>query len=657
MANAQEYINQKYPTKEKRGEIKILRLERKDLEGHLDLSDFVNLEKLYCSENELVGIDLSLTHPEKMTYLDIGNNNFAPSDLSLFSKFINLKVLSIGADKEEKVKLNKYNRFYGSLEPLKSLKLNTLDIRATDINEGLEFLSDSLDSILCEPVRDDAKVKTIHELTKPYYNRLSNAFDIKKCKDYFITLLRRKITELEKESACLEKQLEEIKKLGEEELKILQAELTNIGENLQKEIKEKERVIKELETNLTREEKDNQKLKEYLEEEKHTLEKLKENLEEIQKNRDELQEEYRKFKEEQTKELNLINEQLQEAGKKIKELETKVLESESKKEELEEAKKKLVEDSEHWHGRVSSLEKDLKRAEEELKKKEKMLESLIDGTREKEDLQQKIKVDKVKMNAIKDEKDKAERELIITNNGLQEIEKQLDNLAIEVDSIMREKKSKILEKERLIRQKSWWEKKPITSALKVVGFGKWAERARKIDSLEEEIEDLSRDEESKKAQLEVIGKSEKIMKGIRIISIEEELADVNNKLADANETLADVNKKLADKNTNYQKLYEENESQKSQIENLLTYQKYAEISLQIKKEKSECKLSKPAQKALEELFNKVQDEQNELVKDVKEKSFEDWGLEEAEKKKINSFLDKYTELLKLENELIDKQQT
>lgn len=651
MANAQEYINQKYPTKEKRGEIKILRLERKDLEGHLDLSDFVNLEKLYCSDNELVGIDLSLTHPEKMTYLDIGNNNFAPSDLSLFSKFINLKVLSIGADKEEKIKLNKYNRFYGSLEPLKSLKLNTLDIRATDINEGLEFLSDSLDSILCEPVRDDAKVKTIHELTKPYYNRLSNAFDIKKCKDYFITLLRRKVTELEKESACLEKQLEEIKKLGEEELKILQAELTNKGENLQKEIKEKERVIKELETNLTREEKDNQKLKEDLEEEKHTLEKLKEKLEEIQKNRDELQEEYRKFKEEQTKQLNLINEQLQEAGKKIKELETKVLESESKKEELEEAKKKLVEDSEHWQGRVSSLEKDLKRAEEELKKKEKMLESLIDGTREKEDLQQKIKVDKVKMNAIKDKKDKAERELIITNNGLQEIEKQLDNLATEIDNIMREKKSKILEKGRLIRQKNWWEKKPITSALKVIGFGKWAERARKIDSLEEEIEDLSRDEESKKAQLEVIGKSEKIMKGI---SIKEELADVK--------------KKLADKNADYQKLYEENKSQKNKIENLLTYKKYAEISLQIKKGKSD-KLSKPAQKARKELFNKVEDERNKLVKeskaiesmelseDVKEKSFKDWGLEEEEKEKINSLLDKYTELLKLENELIDKQQT
>ncbi|CAB4409214.1 unnamed protein product [Rhizophagus irregularis] len=651
MANAQEYINQKYPTKEKRGEIKILRLERKDLEGHLDLSDFVNLEKLYCSDNELVGIDLSLTHPEKMTYLDIGNNNFAPSNLSLFSKFINLKVLSIGTDKEEKIKLNKYNRFYGSLEPLKSLKLNTLDIRATDINEGLEFLSDSLDSFLCEPVRDDAKVKTIHEMTKPYYNRLSNAFDIKKCKDYFITLLRCKVTELEKESACLEKQLEEIKKLGEEELKILQAELTNKGENLQKEIKEKERVIKELETNLTREEKDNQKLKEDLEEEKHTLEKLKEKLEEIQKNRDELQEEYRKFKEEQTKQLNLINEQLQEAGKKIKELETKVLESESKKEELEEAKKKLVEDSEHWQGRVSSLEKDLKRAEEELKKKEKMLESLIDGTREKEDLQQKIKVDKVKMNAIKDKKDKAERELIITNNGLQEIEKQLDNLATEIDNIMREKKSKILEKGRLIRQKNWWEKKPITSALKVIGFGKWAERARKIDSLEEEIEDLSRDEESKKAQLEVIGKSEKIMKGI---SIKEELADVK--------------KKLADKNADYQKLYEENKSQKSKIENLLTYKKYAKISLQIKKGKSD-KLSKPAQKARKELFNKVEDERNKLVKeskaiesmelseDVKEKSFKDWGLEEEEKEKINSLLDKYTELLKLENELIDKQQT
>jgi len=70
LIQAQGYINQKYPTKEKRAKIKELNISswsRKDqkekndwknLEDELDLSDFVNLKKLDCSCNFLTNIIL-----------------------------------------------------------------------------------------------------------------------------------------------------------------------------------------------------------------------------------------------------------------------------------------------------------------------------------------------------------------------------------------------------------------------------------------------------------------------------------------------------------------------------------------------------------------------------------------------------------------------
>src|SRR6185312_9433846 len=110
MVNAQEYLDQNYP-KEERKNIKGLEINDKNLEGHLDLRDFVNLEGLKCSENELTSIDLSnnrklevincsnnlLTDidfsyqdPEKLWGIDIKNNNLSSRDLSCFASFVNL---------------------------------------------------------------------------------------------------------------------------------------------------------------------------------------------------------------------------------------------------------------------------------------------------------------------------------------------------------------------------------------------------------------------------------------------------------------------------------------------------------------------------------------------------------------------------------------
>ena len=50
MVNAQEWLNKNYPA-EQRKHIKKLNLRGLNLEGNLDLSDFINLEELDCRIN------------------------------------------------------------------------------------------------------------------------------------------------------------------------------------------------------------------------------------------------------------------------------------------------------------------------------------------------------------------------------------------------------------------------------------------------------------------------------------------------------------------------------------------------------------------------------------------------------------------------------
>src|SRR6185369_3021892 len=105
--NAQKLINDSYP-KERRSKIRRLNISDKNLEGSLDLSDFVSLEKFNCSNNKLTDLDLSscsslkelhcqnnklvsveffdkLPNPEKLVYLNISDNNFSAQGLHFFS--------------------------------------------------------------------------------------------------------------------------------------------------------------------------------------------------------------------------------------------------------------------------------------------------------------------------------------------------------------------------------------------------------------------------------------------------------------------------------------------------------------------------------------------------------------------------------------------
>lgn len=194
-------MDKNYP-KNRRKEITELDISEKNLQETLDLSNFVNLEELNCSENQLTSLNLDncsklkkldcsdnqLTEldlsncnqlydincsengiedikfpyrTEQLTRLIIGCNNFSNQDLSFLNHLVNLKYLYL-AD----------NNFEGSLEFLKNMnKLEDLDISRTDIDSGLEYLSDSVKDFYCFVALDGEVIteneygcKVIHDL-------------------------------------------------------------------------------------------------------------------------------------------------------------------------------------------------------------------------------------------------------------------------------------------------------------------------------------------------------------------------------------------------------------------------------------------------------------------------------------------------------------
>ncbi|CAG8691419.1 13181_t:CDS:2, partial [Ambispora gerdemannii] len=142
--------------------------------------------------NNLTSVDFldTLLHPEKLEVLEvydsdptIKKNNISPTTLDFLRTFANLKDCKLGKNSnKDKDKLNQrpesgtYNKFYGSLEPIKNLtKLEEFCISSTDVEEGLEYIpigiaklsaqkvkegeNAMLENLIdCQPLRDDAKL-------------------------------------------------------------------------------------------------------------------------------------------------------------------------------------------------------------------------------------------------------------------------------------------------------------------------------------------------------------------------------------------------------------------------------------------------------------------------------------------------------------------
>ncbi|CAG8483809.1 27587_t:CDS:10 [Racocetra persica] len=114
---------------------------------NLDLSGLTQLEKLECCDNLLSSFDYSQLNPERLTYLNISDNNLPKQDLTIF---------------------------IGSLKPLRNLReLKRLDISNTDIDAGLEYLSGSLEKVVCETKeRPESTVQKLAEKLVIYNNEI-----------------------------------------------------------------------------------------------------------------------------------------------------------------------------------------------------------------------------------------------------------------------------------------------------------------------------------------------------------------------------------------------------------------------------------------------------------------------------------------------------
>lgn len=113
---------------------------KKQLIGKLIFTDCRKLEEIYAEDNLLREIVLPQNN-EKLDTVSLVNNNFFAQNLFCFSRFTNLNFLRLGTNNSRRIRNNIYNRWNGSLIHLENLnELKELDINATDIDSGLEYL-------------------------------------------------------------------------------------------------------------------------------------------------------------------------------------------------------------------------------------------------------------------------------------------------------------------------------------------------------------------------------------------------------------------------------------------------------------------------------------------------------------------------------------
>ncbi|EXX75676.1 Rad53p [Rhizophagus irregularis DAOM 197198w] len=493
MSNIQKYINNKYPTKKEREKERRLIINKKNLEGHFDLSDFINLEKIDCSENQITSLDISknklltdincsnnkLTsldlrnclniksvtancnqlnelklldlNNEKLEYLNLLDNSFS-QNLNCFGHLVNLKELLIGNIDGDRIQQGKYNQFYGSLEPLESLiKLESLSIGNSDIDSGLEFLSDSIKNFRClADRRPEAKVKIIYEQLEVYtlgpIDASQGRYNLKAWKVNWQLANEKKalqdqITQIEKELSLDTQFIELI-----EEENNLNTEKENLIENniqIKEEIKRLKQKVEKLSDELEEKEIAYQQTKQQLEEKIELLNSLtieqymkKEGLgKEIDVLKDEL-EKKKNIIEQLEMQLKKINSEL-----KIKEDESKTLESKldkieliinDKKEELKVLQEKFRYERCYTKANTSNLRSKIDNLKSELKKQalesKKMKNELKTIRKEKKTCQDEQNSKKANIENLQKEKDNLRYKLVTRTNELNDKEEIISEL-------------------------------------------------------------------------------------------------------------------------------------------------------------------------------------------------------------------------------------
>jgi len=237
MVSAQEWINEVYP-KENRSSRKYLIISWKNLEGPLDLTSFPKLSFLNANYNHITEIilpkrfegtieihlsnnrleslyfleDMEEEEKKKVIHLDISDNNFFSQDLSFLEGFVSLIRCILGNFDEKRINEGYYNRFFGSLEPLKEMKdLNYLSIdNLSEIRNDWYHLSYSLRwfSFSSEIIKNELLEKMLKDLIRYVsitYNEELKLWkiDIEKAEKKSIDYLQERIIYLKSENEAL----------------------------------------------------------------------------------------------------------------------------------------------------------------------------------------------------------------------------------------------------------------------------------------------------------------------------------------------------------------------------------------------------------------------------------------------------------------------
>ncbi|KLL04319.1 MAG: hypothetical protein MRECE_1c100 [Mycoplasmataceae bacterium CE_OT135] len=206
----------------------------------LDLSDCSRLEELYCSSNKLKELKLPDTYSSLrkidcscneltelnwealglsgwLKELNISRNNFLAQDLSILGQFRWLKELRIAN-----------NNFFGSLEPLENLtELEILDISSTDIEEGIEYLPESVKFLFCDFKKNEDELSKIYQELEFFRSKSeSHNYNFKEWKKFRLIQLTKKNKELEIEK----QQLQEQNNFLEQQVEDLEQRLIQEGE-------------------------------------------------------------------------------------------------------------------------------------------------------------------------------------------------------------------------------------------------------------------------------------------------------------------------------------------------------------------------------------------------------------------------------------------
>ncbi|PKY60302.1 hypothetical protein RhiirA4_483869 [Rhizophagus irregularis] len=308
--NTRNYIDKQYPIKEDRKKLNELIMTNKNLEGHLDLTDFINLEKLDCSNNKLTSLNISKN--VKLTEIDCSQNNMSSNDA--FQGRYNLKAW------KKSWKLNKRKKAHQNQNKVEEeLALNA---KLAELENEKNILQAKEEELIKKNKQLKCEINNLKQWVKELDAKLKQQEDVYKQTEQQIETKEKKLGFLIANNLVEKDELEKEIKALKDDLKIKE-----------KDIKQSEKQLEETRKGLRIKEDESASLKNDLDNIRSEIETIKakeieKRLEEIRKHNEELQnyqinqqackEKFQKDKENLEHKLKIQNNELIEKEKLIR---------------------------------------------------------------------------------------------------------------------------------------------------------------------------------------------------------------------------------------------------------------------------------------------------------------------------------------------------